>query len=226
MPPLLTAFVDSNVIKFATETEVLVPRQQTINWGGKEIELTVHDFGTRREQDLVPDGELKTDASLIRRVAEEAREGKIRLITQAEVVHETWTLPWVRGAYLYDVEIEWVEAPVEYSRILGRIIPSPPSARRNDMKESTVEFLASLEHTRFKQLQIACGADQGQQTNENQLIDAFHVWCAEAAGATHFLTLDFKLKRIVEGHKRFPPRVKVTKPSELLYDLWKLTTGT
>jgi hypothetical protein len=221
MPHRPTVFVDSNVIKFATETTVLVPRQQRLNWAGREIELTVHDFGTRREVDLLPEGELRQEALLLRRVAEEARDRRCRLVTQAEVVHETWTLPWVRGAQLYDVEIEWVDAPLEYSRILGRVVPSAPNERRNDMKESTIEFLSSVDYPRFKQLQIACGAAQGNRVNENQLIDAFHVWSAESAGAEYFLTLDFKLIRCVRTHKRFPPSVKLVKPSELLYEVWK-----
>jgi hypothetical protein len=215
----LTVFVDANVIKLASETDVLVPRQDTVTWGGKEIEITVHDSGVRRELDRLPEGELKAEALLLRRVADEARNGIIRLIIQAEVVHETWTLPWARGAHLYGVDIEWVDAPIQYGRILGRIVPSPRSARRNDMKESTVEFLSRLKQARFKELQVACGATQGDRINENQLIDAFHVWCAEEAGATHFLTLDFKLMRTVRQHKKHPPRVKVVKPSELLHDL-------
>ena len=131
-------------------------------------------------------------------------------------MHESSTLPWVRGAQLYGVQIEWVEAPLEYSRILGRVVPSPPAARRNDMKESTVEFLRDVDYPRFLELQLACGAKQGATINENQLIDAFHVWCAEHAGAHFFLTLDFKLIRNVRTHRRSPPRVQLVRPSELL----------
>jgi hypothetical protein len=218
--PILTVFVDANVMKLASETDVLIRRQDTIDWGGKKLEITVHDFGVRKEVDLLREGEQKREAMLLRKVAEEAASGAIRLITQSEVVDELATLPWARGARLYDVPIEWVDAPVEYSRIIGRVVPSAPSERRNDWKESMVEFMLDLDFPRYKQLQLACGANQGQTINEDQLIDAFHVWCAEGAGATHFLTLDFALIKTVRQHRRYPPRVKLAKPSELLYDLW------
>jgi hypothetical protein len=210
------AFIDTVIIKYATETQVLIPRKQRINWGGEERELTVHDFGVRRELEMLPDNELRREASLIRAVADLARNGRLRLVTQAEVIHESWTLPWVRGGQLYGVQIEWVDAPLEYSRILGKIVPSPQSERRNDMKESTVDFLRGINYPRFRQLQIACGAHQGDRVNENQLIDAFHVWCAEHARAEFFLTLDFKLIRTVGQHRRYPPSVQLVRPSELL----------
>ena len=218
--PIITAFVDANVMKFASETEVLIPRQDTIEVGGRKFEATIHDFGVRREVDSLREGELRNEALLLRKVADEAVTGAIRLITQDEVVDEVMTLPWARGAHLYGVPIEWVDAPIEYSRIIGRIVPSPPSERRNDWKESMVEFMLDVDHPRYKQLQLACGANQGATINEDQLIDAFHVWCAEGAGATHFLTLDFALIKNVRRHRRYPPRVKLVKPSELLYDLW------
>lgn len=219
-------FIDTSIIKFATENTVMRPRQQQLEWGDKLLEVTVHDIVTRRELDSLPNSEVRNEALLLRPIAELAKSGKISLITQAEVVHESWTLPWVRGAHLYGAEIEWVNAPIQYSRILGRVIPSPPGSRHNDLKESTVDFLKSVDHARFRQLQVACGAHQGaQELNENQLIDAFHVWCAEAAGARYFLTCDFKLIRIVRGHKRYPPRVSLVRPSELLADLSALSAS-
>jgi len=216
MSDVPTAFVDTMVIKFATETPVFIPRQQTVNFGGKEIEFTVHDFGTRREIDTLPPGELRSEVEHLKPISELAKSGHLRLITQAEVLHESWTLPWVRGAHLYGTTIELAEAPFYYARILGKILPSPNGRGSADAKESMVEFLKRVDHRRFKQLQVACGAHQGKTINDNQLIDAFHVWCAESAGAEYFLTCDFKLIRSVANHRRWPPKVALVRPSELL----------
>ena len=45
------------------------------------------------------------------------------------------------------------------------------------------------------------------------------LWVAENAGATHFLTCDYKLMRHLSSHRRFPPRVSVVTPRKLLADL-------
>jgi hypothetical protein len=80
-------------------------------------------------------------------------------------------------------------------------------------------FLKSITHPRFLQLQRACGAFQGDSVKENQLADAFHIWCAEAANASHFLTTDFTLANLVRRHRTAPPQVRVVAPSELLDEL-------
>lgn len=98
--------------------------------------------------------------------------------------------------------------------MLGPIVPEPGAKRVGHRTQ--VEFLRSLHHTRFLELQKACGAHQGVTIAENELIDAFHVWCAEEAGATDFLTCDFKLIRVANQTKRFRPKVNLVTPSRLL----------
>lgn len=85
-----------------------------------------------------------------------------------------------------------------------------------DFKRAQYEFLCSLKHKRFLQLQRATGAYQGPNgINENQLLDAFHLWCAEYNASDFFLTLDFNLARAVKGAKSVRT-VPVVRPSELL----------
>jgi hypothetical protein len=91
-------------------------------------------------------------------------------------------------------------------------------ADESSAKDVQVDFLAGLRQKRFLHLQKACGARQGNRVVPNQLIDAFHIWCAESAAASHFLTNDFKLIRAVRNYKSSPPKVKLVKPSELLAD--------
>jgi predicted nucleic acid-binding protein len=57
--------------------------------------------------------------------------------------------------------------------------------------------------------------------NENQLIDAFHIFWAESTNADYFLTCDRKLIRLLENHKKYPPTVKVVLPSKLMEELKK-----
>jgi predicted nucleic acid-binding protein len=60
------------------------------------------------------------------------------------------------------------------------------------------------------------GAYQGSgKLNRNQLLDAFHIWCAEFNKCDYFLTLDFKLLNVVRKQKRHS-LVEIIKPSELV----------
>jgi hypothetical protein len=80
------------------------------------------------------------------------------------------------------------------------------------------DFLCSLKHERFVELQRATGAFQGedQLPNRNQLLDAFHLWCAESANAKYFLTMDDKLAKVVAKSKKVTPNVTLVRPRNLL----------
>jgi hypothetical protein len=60
-----------------------------------------------------------------------------------------------------------------------------------------------------------CGAEQGNDVNRNQLLDAFHLWCAEHRDCDYFLSLDFKLAQMT-ANSRQKLRCRVVLPSELL----------
>jgi hypothetical protein len=103
---------------------------------------------------------------------------------------------------------------VQYSRILY--------GGSEGWEEGQYRFLCSLDHPRFRQLQRITGAYQGAQSaNRNQLLDAFHLWCAEHNGSDYFLTLDFKLARVIEKAKN-KPSVPAVRPSELLNAIRRL----
>lgn len=110
-------------------------------------------------------------------------------------------------AIFFGAPVTMVEPPFKYERI---VVGGP---------ESQADFVKSLKISRLNQLAVACGAMQGETINANQLMDAFHIYCAEAANATYFLTMERKLIRLIERHRRFPPRLKVVLPSQLLADL-------
>lgn len=170
----------------------------------------------------VQPGRLRMEIDLLSEVAQRTRAGGIELLWHIE--------SWVEflGIYLFpgggtpellDAGVTRVEGPMQYSRSLfgSRSLLSSDTCR-----SVMTDFLNRITHPRFLQLKRACGALQGDHVNENQLADAFHIWCAEAANASHFLTTDFKLVRVVRGHRTAPPLVKVVSPSELLSRTWKI----
>ncbi|MGI8727920.1 MAG: hypothetical protein ACR2K6_09630 [Solirubrobacterales bacterium] len=161
---------------------------------------------------------LRAEIELLTEIARLAASGEIELLWQAETQIEflgQYMIPGGGRSELAAAGIRLVEGPIEYSRMISPIHPFSGETWRTVQ----VDFLKSLDHPRFRELRRACGADQGSLVNGRQLKDAFHIWSAEVAGATHFMTTDFKLIRLVRSFKSCPPLVKVVRPSELLADL-------
>ena len=111
----------------------------------------------------------------------------------------------------YGAPIESAVSPVQYSRVMIGPLHSNP-------KEMQFDFFSGLKHRRFNELQRMTGAYQGPgKLNQNQLLDAFHIWCAEHNGCGFFLTLDFALIKVVSGSRN--RTIRLVKPSELLKHL-------
>ncbi len=109
----------------------------------------------------------------------------------------------------YGAPYEIVDAPIEYSGVL--------IGMGMDARQMQYDFLSSLNDRRFLKLQKMTGAFQGERrANRNQLLDAFHLWCAEHNECEYFLTLDFSLIRVLRKNRRSQPLVQVVRPSELL----------
>jgi len=202
-------FLDTVILKYSDDRWLMsFPRDELINWDGHDYIVPIYSFGT-----FLPNAKLHSDikreANLLRHISKLAIDSKIEILVGDEVYNEFVGIsiyPVLRGKPFYGAPIMRVKAPLKYSRSWG--------------KAPLVALLKSLNDQRFKELQIACGAYQGpDNTNENQLIDAFHIFCAEDAGADYFLTCDKKLIRLLKQHKRFPPKPKVLLPSMLLKDL-------
>lgn len=204
-------YLDTNVLKFAaTELPRLLPRKQSLDWGGKTIEVTVHDFVEINPNKSIENPELKAEAELLPRLAEIGKLGELKYVMNFETLEESWGLRNMdsKNGRFYGAAIDVVKAPFEYGRTVagGGVKP----------KERQFHFLASVRHPRFLELQRMTGAYQGEQKlNRNQLLDAFHIWCAEHNGCEFFLTLDFKLIKVL----RLSPAkstVRPVRPSELL----------
>jgi hypothetical protein len=204
-------YIDTTVLKFsATQLPRYRPRTQKINWGGHAFETTVNDLVYINPNESIKNPELKVETELLPILAEAGKAGIIKFVIQLEALIESWGIPKMKSetGTFYDAPYEYIEAPVKYSRTIagGSLHP----------KEMQFRFLSSLKHKRFFELQKLTGAYQGiGKLNRNQLLDAFHLWCAEYNGCDYFLTLDFKLIRVIGKQKgRF--LCAVVKPSELM----------
>lgn len=210
--PIPKAYVDTNIFKFsATALLRFVPRIQQLDWGGITQEVTVHDLREIDPNESIKNPELKEEADLLPDLASLGKNGEIQFLMQMEARLESWGIPNMdsQSGNFYGAPIERAEAPIFYERVL--------IDGRRKTKDTQYEFLSGIKSPRFLELQKATGAYQGEnELNRNQLLDAFHLWCAEHNRCDYFLTMDFKLIRMLLGSKYAPKSVRPVKPSQLL----------
>jgi hypothetical protein len=135
-------------------------------------------------------------------------------VIQLEAELESWGIPNMdsNSGRFYGAPVEPVEAPIVYGRVIG--------GRPDNPEEKQFEFLSRIEDSRFKVLQKITGAYQGERKlNRNQLLDAFHLWCAEHNDCSHFLTMDFKLLKLTRNGGGKKLKVRLVRPSKLLREL-------
>lgn len=204
-------YLDTTVLKFsATQLPRLRPRQQIVNWGGREYEVIVHDPIDINPNDGISNPELKAEAGLLPKLAELGKKGHIKYVMQTETQIESWGLPKMDSAAgrFYGAPCSTVEAPITYGRIVFG---------GDDPVEMQFEFLKNISSPRFAEIQRMTGAYQGEgRTNRNQLLDAFHLWCSEHNKCDYFLTLDFTLMKVLKQNRKRQLFVNVVRPSELL----------
>ena len=206
-----TVFVDSNVLKFAaTHLPRFVPKKEEIQWGPRIVEVVVHHEVVVNPNDNIANPILKAEADLLPQAAAFGKSGVVEFVRTVEALYEEWGLPDMDSetGTFYGAPIRLINAPFKYGRVMGRL--------GIDGKAEQYRFLTSIKSPRFDAIQRATGAFQGAQPlDRNQLIDAFHIWCAEAAGCAYFLTLDFKLQRTVSQSKLETPLL-LLRPSEFI----------
>lgn len=212
-----SVFLETTVLKASVDTRlVLLPEPQKVQWGDREFVVNVHQpVFVNQNVKFLDQGkhERYEDTVSLRFIAALAKERKITLMSHEEVFLELMGLPRVigEGPRFYGAPIQRIEGPVRYERIVAD----------GSGRDHQFEFLAGLKHPRFLDLQRACGAFQGydRPPHRNQLIDAFHLLCAESAGATYSLTLDDSLIRTLSNHKTHKAGVTCITPKRLLVTL-------
>ena len=209
--PAAKVYLDTTVLKFsATELPRLQARNTSINWGGKTVDVTVHDFIEVNPNDSIQNVDLRSEAELLPRLADLGKLGVIEYVMCNETLWESWGLPNMdsKSGQFYGAPIKDGQAPLEYGRIVAGGNTSP--------RKRQFDFLCSINHRRFLELQKMTGAYQGNQPlNHNQLLDAFHLWCAEHNGCEFFLTLDFKVIKVLRLSTK-TSSVQAVRPSELI----------
>jgi hypothetical protein len=213
-------FVDTATLRHSIRSRTrLVPQKQTTVWGGKVLEFDVYELNTLDPTAKVTEEPLRTEIDLLSRVAMLAKSGEIELLWQVETQLEflgQYKMPGGGRSELAEAGLTLVSGPIEYSRMITPPLGMPGQTWRS----MQLGFLRSLQHPRFLELQRICGANEGaQKRRDSQLKDAFHIWSAEVANATHFLTTDFKLVHRVRDFKALSTVVKVVAPSDLMADL-------
>jgi hypothetical protein len=204
-------FLDTSVLKHAADRLIRGrKRKVTQQWGEVAISMDVTQF-----VEIYPNapvrGPLVAEFRLLPLIADLAKVGRLRLVTHAEVRSEFWGLPKTddpRGQF-YGAPIEWGPDPLPYGRIIAGWSPIHKS-------DPQFDFVRAITHPRFQDLKLAVNANSGSKVYKNQLLDAFHIWCAESASAKYFLTTDLKLVRQVSRHKSHPPTCRVISPTHLV----------
>lgn len=207
-----TVYLDANILRFSqTSLLRLMPRKSVIDWGHAKSEMIVHDLIYFNPNTRLKNPELRREADLLEDIATFVKDGKLKAVMQMETDFESWSrlqLGNDRGRF-YGAKIDRVEAPIKYDRIL--------LGARFSAKELQLRFLAGIKHKCFTELQKITGAIQGENKyNQRQLLDAFHIWCAEHNHCNYFLTLDFRLIKMVTRHKLKPDLPILVRPSQLL----------
>jgi hypothetical protein len=206
-------FLDTTVLKLAADRVIRgFRRQTTVRMGGQTVSLPVTQFRTVYRLPRAG-SQQAADAALLPLLAQLAAMGRIELLLHLDTSLEFGRLPYTdtpRGRF-FGAPITWVQSPKPWGRLVAD--------GRKTMAEHQLDYLRSRRDQRFLDLQLAVGVKEGAANAGNQLLDAWHIFSAESAGATHFLTCDYKLIKHLRTHRRAKPNVSVVTPTTLLRDL-------
>ena len=204
-------FLDTSVLKHSADRLIRGRiRRVTRTWGSKPVTMDVTQF-----VEVYPNARvhwpLADELRYLPLIADLAKTGRLRLVSHQEVEFELWGVPKTddpRGRF-YGASIERGPDPFPYGRLIvgwSAVVKSDPQ----------FDFVKGITHPRFQQLKQAVGANAQSGSYKNQLLDAFHILCAETAVAKFFLTTDHKLIRHVSRHKRYQPTCRVVSPAQLV----------
>jgi hypothetical protein len=183
--PRPTAFLDTTIMKLAADHVIRgFSRRRTVLWGPQTVTIPIVQY--RVVPKLPKSGtEQYADAAVLPLIAHLAVRGRIELLWHLDGIIEFAGLPHTHcpGGRFYGAPIRQVLPP----KPLGRIIASG----HKSMREHQYDFLKSMRPERFLELQVAVGVKTGAANTLNQMLDAWHIYCAEHVGATYFVTCDY-----------------------------------
>lgn len=210
---MLRVFLDANIFKFsAVKKHVYAKHKKVITWGDFRKEIEYHVPYTLNDLSKIKTETQRRDAICLGMLAFLGKEKRVEYFLHRFVDDEVAGLPNMvsPSGRFFDCPIKWVVDP--HPLMSGLVY----GAGRTH-KEHTLEFLTAIKEGRFKALAKLTGAYQGENRplNLNQVLDAYHLWCAEAAQIEYFLTMDYKLAKVVErGRQNLA--VKIVTPQAAL----------
>jgi hypothetical protein len=157
-----------------------------VDWGETKQAVTAYDLVTvNPNEGITNNPELKREAELLPHVAALVGSG-VEFLINIETQMEIWGLPNLDSetGRFYGADRRVVEAPVAYNRIMF--------GGNAGYKEEQFNFLRSLQHDRFLELQRVTGAYQGEPATEISCLMRSTYGVRSIMPATFFLSLDFK----------------------------------
>ncbi len=211
---IATVFVDTNILKFsAVKKHVFQTRKSMVNWGGEDFETEFREPYTTNDLHKITNEVQKRDAVFLAMLAYAGISERLTFFIHREVELESLGLPGMASpsGRFFGCPLEKVGDPD------GTLQSRTVFGGNKTPKEHLQDFVSQIEHKRFVELAKATGAYQGKHKplNLNQALDAYHIWCAESASIDYFLTMDYKLQRVL-GHSTVKTSVKVVTPDQLL----------
>lgn len=211
--PVSSVFVDTNILKFSAVKKHIYRRDKvTVNWGGTDLQANIYEPHTVNDLHKIKNDVQKRDALILCMLAYAGISELLKFYIHREVDLESWGLPGMASPSGRFFGCPLHEAPDPASP-QSRIIAGGDKG----FKQHSLDFLSSIKHPRFEELTKMTGAYQGRSRplNINQALDAYHIWCAESAKINYFLTMDYKLIRVVTLSK-IETSVKIVTPDHLL----------
>ena len=216
-PSEVYVYVDANIVQHSDVDRIhWLPEEQSLNWAGKTIESTSYPrFEVSDKRTIFKNRELLKESLGLQLLARFDSLPAIHFLQQFETQLEVSYKPRV-SAPLFGAQVLSAGNPIPYARTVfghGAL--------------SQLEFLEGIEHPRFRYFQKLVGVQDGMKEDRRraQILDAWHVWCAEYNQCAFFLTMDFKLVRMLsqavnaKASSQPPTPVRAVKPSQLLKEL-------
>ena len=216
-PSDIYIYVDANILQNSDVGRISwLPEEWSVNWGGNTIKGTsYHRYEVSDKRITIRDRQLLKESLAIQLLARFDQLPTVHFLQQYETQLETKYMPGT-SLPLFGARVLSAGNPIPYARALSGHLASSQS-----------EFMERIDHARFRYFQKLVGVQKGmgEKRRGAQLLDAWHLWCAEQNQCAYFLTMDFKLVRMLQNAVNVKPSsqpptpVRAVKPSELLDEL-------
>lgn len=202
----MKVFIDTCVVRYSQKpyTELRKFREEVM-FNGKMQEIDICRPVEMNPLRKLSDPKHKNtylEALACSQIEEFAKDGIVSLVWGIETFMETvLNSPFREQRPTIIPYIEAIESPVQYSRSMDPAI--------------VLDFFRGISDPTFEKWQKALGVVEGSKREQNQLMDAFHLWTAEHHNCECFVTADFKMIKSISSSK-INTSMQIFKPTELI----------